>query len=340
MIREILERVVSGELLDRDDAGALVRAIMQGEGNEIEIAGLLAALRTRGETVDEVVGAVRTLRELALELPEAPDGAVDTCGTGGDRSFSFNISTVSALVAAGAGVPVAKHGNRAASSRCGSADLFEALGVDLAAPPDLMAQCVHEVGIGFLFARACHPLLARVAPIRSALGVRTIFNRVAPLANPMNVRRQVVGVADPSHLEPTLQALVELGSECVWVVHGEDGLDEISLCAPTRVVAWRDGERRSFTIRPTEYITGGRAEDLLGGDAERNAEIARAILAGEKGPRRDVVLLNAAAALHVSGVAADLHEGIRGAVESIDSGRAQRVLERFISCTRGEEPVA
>ena len=336
-MRETLERVVSGEVLDRDEAGALVRAMMQGEGNELEIAGLLSALRARGETVDEVVGAALVLRELAIELPEAPQGAVDTCGTGGDGSGSFNISTLAALVVAGAGVPVAKHGNRAASSRCGSADLFEALGVDLSAPPDLMAQCVHEIGIGFLFAPNCHPLLARVAPIRSALGIRTIFNSVPPLINPMHVRRQVVGVADPAQLELTLLALIELGAEHVWVVHGEDGLDEISLSAPTRVLTWHAGERSSLTLQPSDYVGGGAPEDLLGGDAARNAEIARAILGGEKGPRRDVVLLNAAAALLVAGVVENLHEGVRRAAGALDSGSAQNVLERFAAFTRGEE---
>ncbi len=338
MIRETLERVVSGATLDRSEASALVRAIVQGEGNEIEIAGLLVALRTRGETVDEVVGAASALRELAVELPEAPRGAIDTCGTGGDGSNSFNISSVAALVIAGAGVPVAKHGNRAASSRCGSADLFEALGVDLDAPPDLMAQCVREVGIGFLFARAYHPSLARVAPIRSALGVRTIFNRVAPLVNPMRVRRQVLGVADPSHLQPALDALIELGIESAWVVHGADGLDEISLFAPTRVLACGGDGPHEFTLDPGDYVaTEGSPADLAGGDAARNAEIAREILAGEKGPRREIVLLNAAAALHVAGAAADLSLGVSRAAESIDSGSAERTLERLIAFTRGEE---
>lgn len=337
MTPEVLERVVSGEVLGREEASALVRAIMQGDGNELEIAGLLAALRTRGESADEVIGAAEAMRELAVELPEAPDGAIDTCGTGGDASNTFNISTVAALVVAGSGVPVAKHGNRAASSRCGSAEVLEALGVDLAAPPDLMAQSVSEIGIGFLFARACHPAMAKVAPIRSGLGIRTIFNRLGPLTNPMHVKRQVVGVAQEDQMQATLRALVELGATRAWVVHGEDGLDEISLCAATRVLAWEDGRTEERTLRAGELRPVASADQLIGGDAATNAEIARAILSGERGPRRDVVLLNAAAGLCVAERAAGLQEGIRIAADTIDSGKAERLLERFAAFTRGEE---
>ena len=234
---------------------------------------------------------------------------------------------------AGAGVPVAKHGNRAASSRCGSAEVLEALGVNLDAAPERMAQCVCEVGIGFLFARACHPAMARVAPVRSALGIRTIFNRLGPLTNPMRVSRQLVGVADASLLEPTLAVLVELGVRSAWVVHGEDGLDEISLCAPTHVHAYREGAHEIFSVRPGEIVAQARPEDLLGGDAEENAAIARHILAGEPGPQRDVVLLNAGAALCVAGRAEELAEGARLAAESIDSGRAGDALMRFVAYT-------
>ncbi len=337
MIPELLERVVSGEVLKRSEASELVRAIMGGDGNELEIAGLLAALRTRGESVDEVIGAAEAMRELALELPDAPPDAIDTCGTGGDGSNTFNISTLAALVVAGAGVPVAKHGNRAASSRCGSAEVLEALGVDLDAPPDLMAQSVHEVGIGFLFARACHPAMARVAPIRSGLGIRTIFNRLGPLTNPMRVRRQIVGVAVPGQMETTLQALVELGATRAWVVHGEDGLDEISTCAATRVLAFEGGRTQERTLRAGEFLPTANPEELVGGDADENAEIARAILSGERGPRRDVVLLNAAAGFCVAECVANLGEGIQLAGETIDSGKAERLLAAFVAFTRGEE---
>ncbi|MCP4005350.1 MAG: anthranilate phosphoribosyltransferase [bacterium] len=337
MIREVLERVISGNEIPRAEMRALIVAVMNGEGDDLEIAGLLAALRTRGETVDEVTGAAQAMRELAVSLPPAPEGAIDTCGTGGDGSNSFNISTVSALVVAGLGVPVAKHGNRAASSKCGSAEVLEALGVRLDTAPERMAECVREVGIGFLFARACHPAMARVGPIRAKLGVRTIFNRLGPLTNPMGVKRQLVGVADASLLEPTLAALVELGAEVVWVVHGEDGLDEISLNAPTHVHRYDTGEHIVASIRPGEIFPAASASDLEGGDALENAEIARSILGGERGPRRNVVLLNAGAALCVAGRAVELPEGARLAAESIDQGRARGVLERFVAFTQAAQ---
>ncbi len=337
MIREVLERVVCGEVLKRSEAKELVRVIMQGDGNELEIAGLLAAMRARGESVEELIGAAEAMRELAVELPDAPAGAIDTCGTGGDGSNTFNISTVSALVVAGAGVPVAKHGNRAASSRCGSAEVLEALRVDLDAPPDLMAQSVQEVGIGFLFAVACHPAMARVAPIRSGLGIRTIFNRLGPLTNPMRVRRQLVGVAEQDHMEATLRALIELGTSRAWVVHGEDGLDELSLSAPTRVLSYEAGQTRERRLQPDEIVPAAPPEQLVGGDADENAEIARAVLAGERGPRRDVVLLNAGAAFCVAERVASLEEGVRLAEETIDSGRAERLLARFVAFTHGDE---
>jgi len=337
MIREVLERVVAGEILTRSEASELLRAIMQGDGNELEIAALLAAMRTRGEHVDEVVGAAEAMRSLAVELPDASESTIDTCGTGGDGSNTFNISTISALVVAGAGVPVAKHGNRAASSRCGSAEVLEALGVDLGAPPDLMAQAVEEVGIGFLFARACHPAMARVAPIRSGLGIRTIFNRLGPLTNPMHVKRQVVGVAVPDQLEMMLRALIELGAKRAWVVHAEDGLDEISVCASTRVLVYENGRTEERILRPGEFVPAGAPEQLVGGDAEENAEIARAILGGDRGPRRDVVLLNAAAGFCVAERVASMSEGVELAAEAIDSGRAEQLLTRFVAFTRGED---
>ncbi|MCE2391202.1 MAG: anthranilate phosphoribosyltransferase [Proteobacteria bacterium] len=332
----MLERVVSGGKLERSQARELIAAVMSGEGSELQTAGLLAALRTRGETLDEVVGAAEAMRELAVALPEAPAGAIDTCGTGGDGSNSLNISTLSALVAAGAGVPVAKHGNRAASSRCGSAEVLEALGVRIEAPPERMAESVSRVGIGFLFARACHPAMAAVAPVRSALGIRTLFNRLGPLTNPMRVRRQLVGVADAGLLESTRSALAELGAERVWVVHGGDGLDEISTGATTRVLAWEEGAAREFEIEPGQLVPAAPAEKLEGGDPARNAEMAREVLAGEAGAPRDAVLLNAAACLCVAGRAGDLSEGLSQASESIDSGSAARVLEAFAAFSRGE----
>ena len=331
-----LERAVSGEVFSRAEMRALVREIMSGELIDVQIAALLAALRTRGETLEEVVGAAEAMRELALPLPEAPAGAIDTCGTGGDGANTFNISSVSALVVAAAGVPVAKHGNRAASSRCGSAELFEALGVAIEIPPERMARSVREIGIGFLYARVCHPAMARVAPVRAALGIRTLFNRLGPLTNPMRVRRQLVGVAAASLVEPTLAALIELGAECVWVVHGEDGLDELSISAPTRVAAYAEGRAERFIVGDGEIVPASPREQIAGAHAAENARIARAVLAGEKGAPRDAVLLNAAAALCVGGRARDLRDGARLAAETLDSGRASALLARFIAFTAGE----
>jgi anthranilate phosphoribosyltransferase len=331
VIAAALERVVGGGTLARSEMRALLGAVLSETYDELQLAALLAALRVRGETLDEVVGAAEALRERALPLPEAPRAAVDTCGTGGDGSNSFNISTVAALVVAGAGVPVAKHGNRAASSRCGSAELLEALGVNLAATPQRMARAVVEVGMGFLFARACHPAMARVAPLRSRLGIRTLFNRLGPLTNPMRVRRQLVGVADPALLEATLEALVELGAERAWVVHGEDGLDELSTGARNRVVAFEAGARRRFTLEPGQIVPRSERAQLAGGDAAANARIARAVLAGEKGAARDAVVLNAAAALCIAGRAGSLEEGVELGARSLDQGRAADVLERLVA---------
>jgi anthranilate phosphoribosyltransferase len=331
-----LERAVSGEPFSRTEMRALVREIMSGALADVQIAALLAALRTRGEALDEVVGAAEAMRELAVRLPDAPADAVDTCGTGGDGAGTFNISTVSALVVAGAGVPVAKHGNRAASSRCGSAELLEALGVAIEIAPERMARAVSEVGIGFLYARMCHPAMAKVAPVRAALGIRTLFNRLGPLTNPMRVRRQLVGVATAQLVEPTLAALVELGSECVWVVHGEDGLDELSVSAPTRVAAYAKGRTERFIVGHGEIVPEATRAEIAGGDVAENARIARALLAGEKGAKRDAVLLNAGAALCVAGRARDLREGAAIAADALDSGRASAVLERFVAFTRSE----
>jgi anthranilate phosphoribosyltransferase len=333
--RAALARAVAGERFSRAEMAALVRAMVSGEVSDVEIAGLLCALRTRGETLDEVVGAAQALRELAVPLGEPPAGAIDTCGTGGDGSGSFNISTVAAFVVAGAGVPVAKHGNRAASSRCGSAELFEALGVDIEIEPARMARAVREVGIGFLYARKCHPAMARVAAVRAALGFRTLFNRIGPLTNPLRVRRQLVGVADESLLEPTFEALLELGAERLWVVHGEDGLDELSLGAPTRIVTHAGGRTERTRLEPGQLFPLADAEELRGGDAAENAALARAVLANEPGPRRDAVLLNAGAALCVAARAERLADGVKLAAQSLESGAARAALERLIAFTRG-----
>ncbi len=336
MIAETLARVVNGDRLSSGEMKSLLHALIETEGSELQIAALLTALRTRGETLEELVGAADAMRELAVSLPAAPEGAVDTCGTGGDRSGTFNISTGSALVVSACGVPVAKHGNRAASSRCGSADVLEALGVRIDQPPERAAAAVREIGIGFLFARTCHPAMARVAPIRAALGFPTLFNRLGPLTNPMRVRRQLVGVSQPAHAEPMLECLVQLGAERAWVVHADDGLDEISPCAATQVWSYEEGVREQFSMDPGRFVPKGASADLLGGEAAHNAGILRSVLAGEPSPARDAVVLNAAAVLVVAKGAADLDEGVERAGAALDAGDAKAVLDRWVAFTGAE----
>jgi anthranilate phosphoribosyltransferase len=330
MIGRALSRVAAGETLERAEMREVMSAIMRGGAGEVEVAALLAALRTRGETLEEVVGAAEVLRDLAVELPEAPDGAIDTCGTGGGGVGTFNISTLAALVAAAAGVPVAKHGNRSATSRCGSADLLESLGVPVEAPPVLMARAVREVGIGFLFARTCHPAMKSVAPVRSQLSIPTLFNRLGPLSHPMRVRRQLVGVAEASMLDSTLEALVVLGAERAWVLHSADARDEVSLSGPTEVRSYADGRRQAFRLEAGAYVPEAGLEALRGGDVAGNEGIAREVLGGGKGPRRDAVALTAAAALCVAERVEDLAEGVREAGRLLDSGAPRDLLERWV----------
>lgn len=331
MIGPVLRRVTSGETLGASEMGDVLRAIVSGGESELQIAALLGALRARGETVDEIAGAAAAMRELAVRLPPAPAHAVDTAGTGGDGADTFNISTVAALVVAGVGVPVCKHGNRAASSRCGSAELLEELGIPLDAPPQRAAASVAEVGIGFLYARACHPAMAAVGGIRAALGIPTLFNRLGPLTNPMGVRRQLLGVGRPEQAETALEVLLRLGCDSVWIVHGEDGLDEVSTAAPTRIWAHADGVTRRFSIEPGVHVPRSEPGALAGGGPEENAAIARSVLAGEKGARRDVVVLNAAAALCAARHVDDLDAAVAAAEVSLDSGAARDVLERWVA---------
>ena len=333
MIAAAAERVERGERLSRAEMRDLVGAIVEDGADEEAVAALLSALHARGESLEEIIGAAEGMRALAHPLPPAPPDAIDTCGTGGDGSGSFNISTLAALVVAGAGVPVAKHGNRAATSLCGSADLLEELGVRVEVAPERMAESVTAVGVGFLFARACHPAMARVAPVRARLETPTIFNRLGPLTNPMRVRRQLVGVAEATALEEMREALAALGAERAWVVHSEDGLDELSLAAPARVCAFEAGRRRDFELAPGAFVPEAPREALLGGGPVENAAIAREVLGGAKGPRRDVVLLNAAAALCVAGRVADVGAGVGEAAAAIDSGRARDLLARWIAFT-------
>ncbi|MFQ5699788.1 MAG: anthranilate phosphoribosyltransferase [Myxococcota bacterium] len=301
MIARALRRVAAGDRLDRREMREVVDAIIAGADRDLEIAALLAVLSTRGETPDEVIGAAEALRAAALPLPEAPPEAIDTCGTGGSGLGTFNISTLAALAVAAAGVPVAKHGNRAASGRCGSADLLESLGVPVESDPQWMARAVFEVGIGFLFARRCHPAMARVAPIRRALGIPTLFNQLGPLSNPMRVRRQLVGVARRERLEPTARALVALGSVSFWVFHSEDARDELSLSAPTRVLAWDGHSLEERRLEPGRFVPAAPLSALVCGDRGAPRRVAREVLAGTPGPRLDAVALCAGAGLCVAG---------------------------------------
>jgi anthranilate phosphoribosyltransferase len=332
LLKRHLGRVVAGDRLTEDEAGEAMGAIMDGAATPAQIGGLLAAMAVRGESEDEIVGFARAMRSRGVPLRSK--GALDTCGTGGDGAGTFNISTVASLVVAGCGVPVAKHGNRAVSGRCGSADVLEQLGVKIDAPVDVVQRCLDEAGWAFLFAPAFHASTRHAAVPRRELGVRTVFNLLGPLTNPALPEAQVVGVPRPELTEVMARCLSRLGVKRAWVVHGA-GLDEITPAASTRVSECRDGVVRTFTIGAEETGSAPCAvTDLRGGDALENADIARRILAGQTGPPREAVVLNAAAGLVVAGRAADLREGARQARESIDGGRAAAILERVAGMTR------
>jgi anthranilate phosphoribosyltransferase len=294
------------------------------------MGGLLMALRVRGETVDEITGAVTTMRAKMLGVKAPPD-AVDVVGTGGDASGSFNISTCAAFIVAGAGVPVAKHGNRALSSKSGAADVLHALGVNIELTPEQVGTCISDAGIGFMFAPAHHPAMKNVGPTRVELGTRTIFNLLGPLSNPAGVKRQMVGTFSKHWVEPMAQVLKNLGSDSVWVVHGSDGLDEITTTGPTSVAALENGQIRTFEVTPEEAgLPRSQPGALKGGDGEANARTLLAVLKGEKSPYRDVSLLNAGAALIVAGKAKTLKDGVALAAKSVDSGEAEGRLQRLI----------
>jgi anthranilate phosphoribosyltransferase len=334
-LREAIDAAVRG----REVPGAVLEAafgeIMDGEAAPVLVAALLVALRTRGETVGEIVAVARALRARAVTAPCPDPRAVDTCGTGGDGADTFNISTAAAFVVAGAGVPVAKHGNRAASSRAGSADVLEALGVRVDLPVEEAARVLSEVGIAFFFARVAHPAMRFVAPVRQELGVRTLMNCLGPLLNPLGVRRQLVGVYARELVVPLAAALKELGAERALVVHGSDGLDEVTTAGRSHGALLEHGRIRSLEIDPVDLeIPPPVAGALRGGDALENAKILREVLEGESGARRDVVALNAAAALWVAGAASGLGEGFSLARESLDSGAARERLERLVKATQ------
>ena len=328
--REALRRLVAGESLGRAETEALFGALMDGLVSEPIKAALLVALRMKGEAVAEIAGAASAMRRRAIRIPHGVEGVVDTCGTGGDGRGTFNISTAAALVAAGAGVCVAKHGNRSVSSRSGSADVLAALGVRIEIPPETAGRALETVGISFLFAPLLHPAMREVMPVRRELGMRTIFNVLGPLTNPAGARRQVMGVYAESLVEPIGQVLRDLGAEHALVVHGSDGLDEITTTGPTTVAEVRDGEVRLHTLEPERFgLARVGLEALAGGGPEENAALMHRVLGGETGPLADVTALNAGAAIYVAGAAATLEEGCEQARAALASGAAARKLDEL-----------
>ena len=325
-----LDIAASGRPLTAEEMRGAIQLMLDGDVSDIESAGFLMALRARGETVDEITAAATVMRDKALRV-EAPADAIDTCGTGGDGSGTYNISTAVALIAAGCGLTVAKHGNKAASSKSGSSDVLTALGVNIHASPAQITKCMNEAGVGFMFAAGHHKAVAHVAAVRTALGVRTLFNMLGPLTNPAGAKRQLLGVYAKDRVEPLANVLRNLGAKRAWVVHGEDGLDEITTTGETYVAAIENGAVKTFTISPEDAgISRATMGDLKGGDPEENAAAIRALLDGEKGPYRDIVVLNAAAAAVVEGKAGSLKEGATLATDAIDSGRAQEALSRLV----------
>jgi anthranilate phosphoribosyltransferase len=330
-LKAIIGKVATGATLSREEAASTFNSMMSGEATPSQMGGLLMALRVRGETVDEITGAVSAMRAKMVRVT-APSNAVDVVGTGGDGSGSVNVSTCTAFIVAGAGVPVAKHGNRALSSRSGAADVLASLGVRIDIKPEQVGRCISEAGIGFMFAPAHHPATKNVGPTRVELATRTIFNLLGPLSNPAGVKRQMVGVFSKQWVLPLAQVLKNLGAEAAWVVHGSDGLDEITLSGPSFVAALENGNIETFEVTPEEAgLARVGVESLKGGDAQTNAKALNAVLDGTHGPFRDVALLNAAATLIVAGRAKDLKEGVALGVQSLDSGAAMARLKQLIA---------
>jgi anthranilate phosphoribosyltransferase len=333
IVSRAIDAVCAGDHLTADHASAVLSEIMEGRADPIQTGAFLIALRAKGETVPELVGLARTMRGLAATVSARRDDLVDTCGTGGGPS-TFNVSTTAALVAAGAGCAIAKHGNRSNTSRCGSADLLEALGVNVEIGPEQVGRCIDEIGFGFMFAPRHHAAMAHVIPARKALGVRTIFNFLGPLTNPAGANRQLLGVADRHYQETIAEALVSLGSVRALVVAAEDGLDELSLSARTRVIEVAARGTSEWFVEPGHFgLAPADLESVAGGTPEENAAVTRRVLTAEPGADRDLVVLNAGAAVYVGGLAADLEEGVAKAEEAIDSGAAADVLERLIAAT-------
>ena len=333
--KTLLAHVAAGAPLNLAQARQAFEIMMSGDATPAQIGGFLMALRVRGETVDEITAAASVMREKVLRV-DAPAGAIDTCGTGGDASGTFNISTAAGFVVAACGVPVAKHGNRALSSKTGSAEVLVALGVNIETSPEMVSECIAKAGLGFMMAPRHHGAMKHVGPARVELGVRTIFNLLGPLSNPAGTKRQLIGVFAKQWVEPLAQVLGNLGAARAWVVHGSDGLDELTTTGPSYVAALENGRVRSFEINPADAgLELAQPVDLLGGDSEANANAIRDLLAGHKSAYRDIVLLNAAAALIVAGKAADLKAGAALGADAIDSGKAALVLERLIAVSNG-----
>ena len=335
ILSEAINAVCRGEELSEETAATVLREVMEGRSAPEETAGFLIALRTRGETADEIAGLARTMRELATKVEVDIDGLLDTAGTGGGTP-TFNVSTTAAFVAAGAGCPVAKHGNRSATSQCGSADVLEALGARIDLGPEQVADCIETVGFGFMFAPQHHAAMKHVVPVRKALGVRTIFNLLGPLTNPADAPHQVIGVSDGPFLEHMAMALARLGGRSALVVSSEDGLDEISIAAPTRVVELRDGKVETYTVTPEDLgVERAPIDTIAFGAPEENARVTRAVLSGDDdGIARSLTLVNAGAAVYAAGRAETLQAGVAAAATAVDSGAATDVLERFISRTQ------
>jgi len=338
-IREAIQRVVDGGFLSQDEASAVMNQIMTGQTTGAQIGALVTALRMRGETTEEIAGFASAMRSHALRVNLDLDGGpvVDTCGTGGDAAGTFNISTTASFAIAAAGVRVAKHGNRAMTSKCGSADLLEALGVRIELTPEQVVDCIDNVGIGFMFAPAFHPAMRFVGPSRREIGVRTVFNVLGPLTNPAGARHQLIGVGHPGIAQKLAEVLGVLGSSHAVLVHAEEGLDELGLAGASQVTEWdeRTGGTYTSTITPEDVgLERARLSDLLGGDAKENVAITLAILNGERGPKRDATLLNAGAGLYAANAAASIAEGVRTAADVIDSGEALETLNRLVAWTQ------
>ncbi len=335
MFRRYLSKIINNQNLDREEMAAMMDAILSGTASDAQIGAFIGALSTKGETFEELAGAAVAMRRKALRIETAAPIVVDTCGTGGDGAHTFNISTTAAFVVAGCGVTVAKHGNRSVSSRCGSADLLEALGVKLNAAAEITEEAIAEIGIGFLFAPIYHSAMRHAATARKEIGLRSIFNMLGPLTNPAAANCQVLGVYAPELTEIVAEALKTLGTKRAFVVHGHDGLDEITVCAPTRVSELKEGRITTYEISPDVFFEQtADPEALAGGNPEENAKITNNILNGELGPGRDIVLINASAALVAAGQAKTLKEGIRLAENAIDSGRALAKLDALVRFTR------